>query len=157
MLLAQIWRNLRKRPADAGRTIDIFIDEAHRMPRALIGEILAEARKFGVRLRIATQSPFQLDSGLRDAVLSNSGAIATFRTSPKTAVLCDQLYPRVLAATLARLERHQVAVTYGATDEVAMTDSPIVTADESEAALNNCHHDTQTRLWLADGGVEASR
>jgi len=58
MLLTQIWRNLRKRPADADRPIDIFIDEAHRMPRALIAEIFAEARKFGVRLRIATQSPF---------------------------------------------------------------------------------------------------
>lgn len=147
-ILTQLWHVIRRR-AHADPVIDVFVDEAHRIPPKSLMEMLAEGRKFGLRLRLATQSPHQLDGAARDAVLNNAGAVGTFRTGPREAVYLDPMFPETPAGALNRLQRHWIAITDGEQDLVGATAPPItdpedrtaLTAANARRHFRERHHD----------------
>ena len=139
-ILTQLWHLIRREPHPV-RTVDVFLDEAHRIPAHSLNEMLAEGRKFGLRLRLATQSPHQLKDSTRDAVLNNSGAVATFRTGPREAVYLDPMFPVTPAGALNRLKRHWVAITDGERELIGPTAPPIAEPSNRKAltAANRAH------------------
>lgn len=71
--------------ADAeGTPFSAYIDEAHRFPVDSLERIIAEGRKFGVSLVLATQSLTQFEPGLADLV-SGAAVKLAFRQSPDSA------------------------------------------------------------------------
>ena len=128
-LLTHLWRRIRRQPRPSG-AIDLFVDEAHRIPPHALKELLTEGRKFGLRLRLATQSPNQLDRGTRDTVLNNAGALATFRTGPQEASYLAPMFPATPPGVLNRLKRHWVAFTDGERDVVCPTEPPVADPDD---------------------------
>lgn len=139
-ILGAVWDLARSHP---DVELDVVIDEAHRFPVELLATLLAEGRKFGVRLWLATQSPLRLDPTLLDAVLANCGAIATFRCGPRDAAVLDQQFPTVTTGALQRLPAHTLAVTFADDDLVTATDPPDVDSDETE--LQRLHRETTAR------------
>lgn len=131
-MLTQLWHLIRQ-PRDRSRLIDIFVDEAHRIPHHTMTELLTEGRKFGVRLRVATQSPHQLPGRMRDSVLTNSGAIGTFRTGPNEAAFLEPMFPTIVPSTLTRLDRHWLALTDGEREMVGPTAAPLVDCTDLSA------------------------
>ena len=136
-MLTQLWHLIRQREHQEP-TIDIFVDEVHRIPPHTLNELLAEGRKFGVRLRLATQSPHQLEATTRDAILNNAGTVGTFRIGPREAQLLDPLFLATPIGTLNRLPRHCVAITDGELEFVGPTPPPIVDPDD-QTALKSAH------------------
>ncbi len=145
-LLTQVWHLVRRRPQPS-RVFDVFVDEVHRIPAHALKEMLAEGRKFGLRLRVATQSPHQLDVGARDALLTNAGALGTFRTGPKEAVYLDPMFPAIPAGALTQLKRHWAAVTDGEQELIGPTAPPMVDPDDRTAfAAASRDHDPSAGL-----------
>ena len=142
-VLTQLWHLIRRRPQPAP-TIDIFVDEAHRIPPEPLGELLAEGRKFRARLRLATQSPLQFDPSTCDTVVNNSGAVGTFRTGPREAAYLHPLFPATAAGALNRLGRHRCAMTDGEQEIIAVPPRPITEPGDRaalEAASREQHED----------------
>lgn len=123
-LLAQLWHHLRARKAEAA-PVDVFIDEIQRFPPRILTSLLAESRKHGVRLRLATQTPSSLDPRLCDSVLSNCGALTSFRVGTRDAHALEALYPKSTVADLARLPRHRSCSTFGDSELLTATDPPL--------------------------------
>lgn len=123
LLLEQLWSAARSVP-QSEHPLEIFIDEWHKLPSPSIPEMLAEGRKFGVRLRLANQHFAQLTSAQREAVLANTGLIGTFRTSPADASLLDLRFPTVTRHRMETLPRHTLAYSTGDTDAVVLTPAP---------------------------------
>ena len=131
-LLTQLWHLIRRQPRPS-RVIDVYVDEVHRVPPHALREMLTEGRKFGLRLRVATQSPHQLDDRTRDAVLNNSGAVGTFRTGPREAVYLDPVFGGTPPGGLNRLKRHWAAITDGEREIIGPTAPPITDPDDRSA------------------------
>ena len=150
-MLSQIWHLVRQHPGSS-ESIDIFIDESHRIPSAVLAEMLAEGRKFGVRLRLATQSPHQLDNRARDAMLNNTGCVGTFRTGPMEAAYIDPMFPSTPAGSLNRLKRHWLAITNGEDELVGPTAPPITSPGDRTAivAANRRRHQLEETLREPD-------
>ena len=145
-LLTQLWHLIRRQPCPPG-VIDLFVDEAHRIPPQALKEMLAEGRKFGLRLRVATQSPHQLDDRTRDAVLNNSGAVGTFRTGPREAVYLDPVFGGTPPGALNRLKRHWAAITDGEREIIGPTAPPITDPDDRSAlAVASREYERRERL-----------
>ncbi len=68
------------RAADEREPFPVFVDEAHRFPAANLVDALAEGRKFGLRLVLATQDLRRLDHDLGDALVANTSVKFVFRT-----------------------------------------------------------------------------
>jgi hypothetical protein len=109
LVLRWIWHRVRQAGPPPGG-LDIVLDEAHRMPAALCRELLAEGRKYGVQLRLATQSPSLLAPQLRSALLTNAGTVATLRLGPEDAAHVRSRFAGVPADQLCTLAPRQVAV-----------------------------------------------
>lgn len=146
ILLTQLWHLIRHQPRPS-RVVDVFVDEVHRIPPQALKEMMTEGRKFGIRLRIATQSPHQLDHGTRDIVLNNAGTVATFRTGPQEAVYLTPMFPYTPPGALNRLKRHWVAVTDGEQELIGPTEPPI-TDPEDRRALTAASREYQRRERL---------
>lgn len=73
----------------------LFLDEFHWFSDArLLGEMLAQVRKFGVGMVFSTQVLAGLDPGLREILLGNIGSLASFRLGPHDARLMEKImYP----------------------------------------------------------------
>lgn len=69
----------------------VFVDEAQRFPAVNLTDALAEGRKFGLRLVLATQDIGRLDYDLRDALIANTGTKVIFRSSTHDASLLAPL------------------------------------------------------------------
>lgn len=151
-LLTQLWHLIRRQPCPS-RVVDLFVDEVHRIPPQALKEMMTEGRKFGLRLRIATQSPLQLDLGTRDIVLNNAGSVATFRTGPQEAVYLTPLFPSMPPSTLNRLKRHWVAITDGENDLVGPTEPPIADP-EDRSALTAASREYQCRPKLRSDSLQ---
>ena len=141
-LLGQLWHGLRRRE-NTEQLVDVYVDEAHRIPPLVIAEILAEGRKFGVRIRLASQSLFQLDPEMRDVIMTNTGALGTFRIGPKDAVYLEPSFPDISIGTIARLDRHWLAITDGINEVIGPTEPPIVDSD-NRSALTAAHRRQHT-------------
>jgi len=123
LLLEQLWTAVRSHP-QTEQPMEVFIDEWHKLPSPAIPEMLAEGRKFGVRLRLANQHFAQLTSAQREAVLANTGVLATFRTSPADASLLDLRFPTVTRRQMETLPRHTLAYSTGDKDAVVLAPEP---------------------------------
>ena len=151
-LLTQLWHLIRRQPCPS-RVVDLFVDEVHRIPPQALKEMMTEGRKFGLRLRIATQSPHQLDGGTRDIVLNNAGSVATFRTGPQEAVYLTPVFPSMPPGTLNRLKRHWVAITDGERDLIGPTEPPIADPDDRRA-LTAASREYQRRARFRNGSAQ---
>ena len=72
-------------PAARSPLVTCYVDEAHRFPVRGLSRVLAEGRKFGVGLVLATQALGQLPPDLADIAMG-AGAHVAFRATPDTAV-----------------------------------------------------------------------
>ncbi|MGE3449652.1 MAG: DUF87 domain-containing protein, partial [Microbacteriaceae bacterium] len=109
LVLRRVWSLLRTGRAPEGG-VEVVLDEAHRMPAALCGELLAEGRKHGLQLRLASQSPTLLAPQLRSAVLTNAGTVATMRIGAEDAAHVRSRFHGVTAGELGTLPQHRVAI-----------------------------------------------
>ncbi len=138
LLLEQLWASAR-RHRDLSQQIDVFVDEWQKLPSPAIAQMLAEGRKFGIRLRLANQHLAQLTSEQREAVLANTGLLGTFRTSNSDATMLDRRFPTVLMATMQQLPKYTLAFTTGDVDGVVRIPPP-APMDEADfyrlAAIN---------------------
>lgn len=133
VLLDRVWQVVRRRPRGSGAPVEVFVDEWHQVPSPALGAMLAEGRKFGLRLRLANQHLAQLRDDLRDAVLGNAGVIATFRTGHRDAHLLDGLFPTVSTFRMQTLPRHTLAYTTGESDAVVTSPAPLSGLDPDGA------------------------
>ncbi len=83
--LEEVRRAAREEPADDLRVLFV-LDEAHLFPARLLSEIVAEGRKFGLGLVVATQYPARLAPELRDALTGAAGTVYLFRVPWASAV-----------------------------------------------------------------------
>ena len=101
-------------PKDMRTPVRVYMDEFQTYATGVLGQMLAECRKFGLELVLANQSLAQIDgrgADIAHAVLANAGSILAFRVGPHDASrLADWMAPDVDKATLQRLpDRHLVA------------------------------------------------
>lgn len=94
-----VMRRGKIRPEDR-REFYLYVDECHNLPQENFAELLAEARKYGMGLVLATQYPAQLTSNygakndLLSAIIGNVGTLAIFRLGNEDArLLASALYP----------------------------------------------------------------
>lgn len=98
-------------PIERRRPFVLYVDEFQSFVTPSFGELLAEARKYGVGLVLAHQHLGQLDESLRRAVLGNVGSSMIFRVGGEDAqTLSTEFSPELSAEDLTRLDRHQLAV-----------------------------------------------
>jgi DNA helicase HerA-like ATPase len=88
LLLSRLYLGRTNRPVRAAPRLStlVVVDEASSVSARLLGEILAEGRKFGVGLVLATQYPERLPPELRAAAGGAAGNHLAFRTPPPNAV-----------------------------------------------------------------------
>lgn len=91
------------------RDFFIYLDEFHNFVTQSLAEMLSELRKYRVGLVLAHQYLFQLELGLRDAVLGNVGTLVCFRVGFVDAeALEKELEPVFRARDLVELPNYQV-------------------------------------------------
>ncbi len=90
LLLTRVYLEQVRRAAREGLAQDLrvlfVLDEAHLFPARLLSEIVAEGRKFGLGLVVATQYPARLAPELRDALAGAAGTVFLFRVPWASAV-----------------------------------------------------------------------
>ncbi|MCC7537458.1 MAG: type IV secretion system DNA-binding domain-containing protein [Deltaproteobacteria bacterium] len=98
-------------PPESRRQFHLYVDEAGSFATTAFGEMLSEARKFGVGVVLACQYVGQLDERLRDAVLANVRTLVCFRLGAEDAeVVGAEMEPEITARDLMRLGEHQIAL-----------------------------------------------
>ena len=85
LLLARVYLGRTGRRPTGAPPLVIVLDEVQSVAPALVAEILAEGRKFGIVLWLATQYPGRLAGPLRDAASASAGSPRVLRT-PAAAV-----------------------------------------------------------------------
>lgn len=95
----------------ARRPFTLYVDEFPSFATESFGDLLVEARKFGLALVLAHQHMAQLSPALGRAVLGNAGTTTVFRVGPEDAEQLAPLYaPELRAEDLTKLARHQIAL-----------------------------------------------
>lgn len=93
----------------------ITIDEATSLPMVVLRELLAEGRKYGAALTIATQSLAALPPDDRAGLLANAGTLVSFRVGGEDAeILSRELAFKYGAPTLTSLDMGEMVVRVGA-------------------------------------------
>jgi hypothetical protein len=89
IVLARVYLSLAARGdgTGGGAPVLFVLDEVQGFSPRLVAEILAEGRKFGVRLLLATQYPDRLSAELRPAAAGVVRDIVSFRVPPPSAPL----------------------------------------------------------------------
>jgi hypothetical protein len=108
LVVAQLWRSVQRRAVrlPVMVTIDEFQDVLNLDTD--LGEVLAQARGFGVGLTLAHQHLGQLDNRMKAAVLANARTKVVFQTGADDAsILAKQLGGSLAAADLMGLLAHQ--------------------------------------------------
>ena len=91
--------------------VSLYLDEFQHFAGERMGSILAEARKFGLRVTMAHQFRAQLPETLAAAIRGNVGTSVYFRLGAEDAAeLAPDLSPHLTDVDVTRLARHQVAV-----------------------------------------------
>lgn len=81
LIVSSVLEAAMQASAPQGASFSAFVDEAHRFPVESLERVIAEGRKFGVSLVLATQSLTQFEAGLADIVSAAAVKLA-FRQSP---------------------------------------------------------------------------
>ncbi len=83
-VLGALWllkiRSAMGRRADRSRPVVLLVDEAHLYTFGALPGLLAEARKFGIGVVVATQAPDNLSPRLQRAIEANCGSAVSLRT-----------------------------------------------------------------------------
>lgn len=87
ILAGQILRATMRPSDDVRQEHFLFVDEFHSIAAPTFATMLAESRKFGLRVSLADQSLGQLGEKVRGAVLGNVGSLLAFRLGPADAEL----------------------------------------------------------------------
>ncbi|WP_240353237.1 type IV secretory system conjugative DNA transfer family protein [Cohnella algarum] len=105
----------RKRPQHQSRAHFFFADEMHLFATDILTKILAEDRKFGLSLFLATQYLSQLSDRILEAILGNVGTLMLLQLGgPDADKLSRWLKPQVTNADLMNLaELHAIVRTKG--------------------------------------------
>lgn len=105
----------RKRPQHKSRAHFFFADEIHLFATDILTKILAEDRKFGLALFLATQYLSQLSDRILEAILGNVGTLMLMQLGgPDADKLSRWLKPQVTNADLMNLsELHAIVRTKG--------------------------------------------
>ena len=96
-------------PRGERRPFRVYLDEFSSYGTDLVGDMLAEGRKFGLELTLANQSTSQIDGrnqgdDIAHAVLANCGSVIAFRTSPLGApLMADWLGEGINSSDLVKL------------------------------------------------------
>jgi hypothetical protein len=77
-------------PQESRTPFAIFVDEIGSFATKPFLELLAEARKYGVSLTLATQSLATMDAELRAGILGNVGRLVSFRVGAEDALLLEK-------------------------------------------------------------------
>jgi hypothetical protein len=115
LFVASLWRSIQQRsswPKDRRPFVSVVIDEWHQLLRLPldVGDMLAQARGYGVGLSLANQNLAQLGPEVRAGVLANSGSKVVFRLGHDDASVMAREFASVLAASdLLGLDRFEVA------------------------------------------------
>lgn len=144
-------------PADR-RPFTLLIDEFASFSTRSFGELLAEARKYGLGLVLSHQYLAQLDDELRAAVMGNAGTTIAFRLGADDATAVgEEFRPEVDASTLTQLDRHQIALRLA----VQGVSTPAFTATTLAPVADLVGHGDIIRRVSAEryagGGTEAGR
>ena len=110
---------------NTGHCYTMFLDEWQKYCSSRIRIMLTEGRKFGVRICAANQNLSQLSSDMRDAILSNTGAILCYRIGPNDARLLDGVFPAITTYRMQTLPRHTMAVTTFEDDFICPAPAPL--------------------------------
>ncbi|MFO0590493.1 MAG: hypothetical protein U0441_23325 [Polyangiaceae bacterium] len=103
----------------------VFVDEVGSFVSTPLLALVAEARKFGVGLVLATQSLAVLDPPVRQGLLGNIGTLVSFRVGADDAELvARELTHEVRAEHLMRFGAHEAVVRVGASRPVVLGPSP---------------------------------
>ncbi|MGG1314223.1 type IV secretory system conjugative DNA transfer family protein [Cohnella laeviribosi] len=105
----------RKRPQHKSRAHFFFADEMHLFATDILTKILAEDRKFGLSLFLATQYLSQLSDRILEAILGNVGTLMLLQLGgPDADKMSRWLKPLVTNADLMNLaELHAIVRTKG--------------------------------------------
>ncbi|MCY9668711.1 ATP-binding protein [Paenibacillus alginolyticus] len=105
----------RKRPQHQSRPHFFFADEMHLFATDILTKILAEDRKFGLSLFLATQYLSQLSDRILEAILGNVGTLMLLQLGgPDADKLSRWLKPQVTNVDLMNLaELHAIVRTKG--------------------------------------------
>nr|WP_238357784.1 ATP-binding protein [Cohnella zeiphila] len=105
----------RKRPQHKSRAHFFFADEIHLFATDILTKILAEDRKFGLSLFLATQYLSQLSDRILEAILGNVGTLMLLQLGgPDADKLSRWLKPQVTNTDLMNLaELHAIVRTKG--------------------------------------------
>jgi len=105
----------RKRPQHQSRAHFFFADEMHLFATDILTKILAEDRKFGLSLFLATQYLSQLSDRILEAILGNVGTLMLLQLGgPDADKLSRWLKPQVTNTDLMNLaELHAIVRTKG--------------------------------------------
>lgn len=105
----------RKRPQHQSRPHLFFADECHLFATDILTKILAEDRKFGLSLFLATQYLSQLSDRILEAILGNVGTLMLLQLGgPDADKLSRWLKPQVTTNDLMNLaEMHAIVRTKG--------------------------------------------
>ncbi|WP_373230596.1 type IV secretory system conjugative DNA transfer family protein [Cohnella sp.] len=105
----------RKRPQHKSKAHFFFADECHLFATDILTKILAEDRKFGLSLFLATQYLTQLSDRILEAILGNIGTLMLLQLGgPDADKLSRWLKPQVTSVDLMNLaELHAIVRTKG--------------------------------------------
>jgi hypothetical protein len=100
---------------EARTPFGVYVDEPAVMglSNVPLDSLYELARGLGVGITTATQSVFQLPSGVQQAVVVNAATIATFRTGHKDAGLMARELLGVTAEQLQHLGQYEIALRLG--------------------------------------------
>lgn len=109
-------------PREARTPFAVFVDEIGSFATKPFLELLAEARKYGVSLTLATQSIAVMDPELRAGILGNVGRLVAFRVGAEDAeLLAKEFAGRFGPKSLMQLDVGERVVKDGGRDAVLLS------------------------------------
>lgn len=155
MWLLKHWVAMGRR-TDTSRPHVILVDEAHLMTFGALPAMLAEARKFGIGIVIASQTVEALSPALQTAIEANVGTHLSFRLGLNTAGRASMRLGGWPAEELVRLSDLRAATTLmtgGAQTEPFLLTVPAWPAVDDASAQQAAELDARRiRAWV-DAGI----
>lgn len=142
----------------AGRRVHLHADEFQLFADRNFGELLAEARKFGLTLTLAHQFGSQLDEDILEAVLGNVGTLVSFRVGPTDAQRIGRwVAPTLTETDLLRMPNYRAAVrATGALGMAPFTIGTLPLGAGSESVLRNARAVARERHAVPRAQADAS-
>ncbi len=139
MVISRLRWAVMKRGAHTGPPIHVYADEFQSFADHRMGELLAEARKFGLRLTLAHQFAAQLPPEILQAVIGNVGTVIACRVGASDAESLERIFsPTFKRRDLVALPNFNAYVrslgSLGQTPFSVMLPGPLPKGDNALAA-----------------------